>query len=201
MTVSELFIKVKHGEPMLSVASIEFDTSGIVGNVECPPLRQLLLASSGELTELGLVPGDLRENVLIDCPELYSLESGTVLRIGSALIRLTFHCEPCKHILEKVSRAKILHKRGYLGSFLNAGTIRVYDGVEVLGREYEHVPYELSHRLEWYLSKSRSTVGVLDLLHEIGLSRSYARAIPNLLKKVAPELRDRVRFANPRHSL
>lgn len=57
------------------------------------------------------VPGDLRENIMVDCDDLYDLPSGTVVKIGQALLRLTFHCEPCRKILKLIDFDRIEQRR------------------------------------------------------------------------------------------
>jgi hypothetical protein len=94
LTVTNLYIKRKHGTALEKVTTLAFDKSGISGGVACAPFRQVLIASLPILIDCGLKPGDLRENVLLDEDRLYELPSGTVVRIGQSLIRLIFHCEP-----------------------------------------------------------------------------------------------------------
>lgn len=48
-----------------------------------------------------------------------------------ALIRLTFHCEPCRKILKLVDPKTNLHRRGVFGTFLNSGRMRVNDAFAV----------------------------------------------------------------------
>ena len=91
MQVTELFIKRQHDAPLRSVTSIACSTRGIAGSVPCAPFRQALIASGSVTAKLGLKPGDLRENIVVDCNDLYDLRSGTVVKVGQALLRLTFH--------------------------------------------------------------------------------------------------------------
>src|SRR5437763_8601654 len=78
MRVTRLFIKNGHGEPLQSVPTIRHDQSGIWGNVTCAPFRQVLIVSEPVTAALGLKPGDLRENVVVDFDRLYDLPSGSV---------------------------------------------------------------------------------------------------------------------------
>jgi hypothetical protein len=96
LQVTELFIKRRHYAPLQPAATIACSPRGIAGSVPCAPFRQALIASRSVTAELGLNPGDLRENIVVDCDDLYDLPSGTVVKIGQALVRLTFHCEPCR---------------------------------------------------------------------------------------------------------
>ncbi|MGH2675454.1 MAG: MOSC domain-containing protein [Actinomycetota bacterium] len=100
--------------------------------------RQVLLVEAGDLRDLGLEPGDLREQVTVDLPGLMALAEGTRLRIGGATLELTGVCEPCTHIGEHVGvedretfRQRLVGRRGMLARVLHAGPIRRDDPVEV----------------------------------------------------------------------
>jgi MOSC domain-containing protein YiiM len=184
MPVTHLFLKHSHGGALQSVGSFDYGTTGIRGNVACAPFRHVLIAAQSVMTECGLLPGDLRENIVVDFDALYELPSGTVLRIGQALIRLTFHCEPCRKILSLIPFERIVHKRGVLGSFLNAGTISVGDRFSVTEQKLEEIPYEVSDRIRWFLKTRDRSAAALDLVHSIGLPVSAAKAVPGLLRKL-----------------
>ena len=185
MSVTNLFIKARHGGELRAVASLRFDRNGIDGNVRCSPLRQVLVASQSVMRDCGLNAGDLRENVVVDFGGLYDLPSGTVVQIGDALIRLTFHCEPCKTVLRRVALELILHRRGVLGSFLNAETMSVGDGFVVTEQRCEPIPYALKDRIRWLLDKEGASTVATDLVHQLGLPSSYAGAIGRVAQKLA----------------
>lgn len=185
MSVTNLFLKHRHGGALQSVGSISYSKDGIRGNVSCAPFRQVLIASQAVTAECGLKPGDLRENIVVDFGPLYELPSGTVVQIGQALIRLTFHCEPCKKILHLVEFDCIVHRRGVLGSFLNEGTISVGDRFSVTDQKFEEIPYAASDRIRWFLKQGRPSGAAIDLVHMVGLPASYAKAIPSLLRKLS----------------
>jgi MOSC domain-containing protein YiiM len=108
-----------------------------------------------------------------------------VVKIGTALVRLTFHCEPCKKILHLVDFDSIVHKRGYLGCFLNGGRIAVGDPVAATEERLEAIPYAVKDRIRWFMTKQKAGLAALDLVHGLGLPSSYARAVPRLLEKFA----------------
>jgi len=182
VTVTNLFVKGAHGGEVEPVETIAYDERGIHYNVPCAPFRQVLIASQSVTAECGLGPGDLRENIVIAFDSLYELSSGTVIQIGRALIRLTFHCEPCKKILKLVEFDRILHKRGVFGTFLNQGVISIGDRFSVTEQKFEEIPYAVGDRIRWFLKKGDMSAAI-DLAHMIGLPASYARAMPKLLKK------------------
>lgn len=180
--VRHLFVKDAHGTPMRSVMAFGVGPNGIEGNVYCQPLRQVLIVPTQSLTEFDLKPGDLGENMVVDGIDLHKLESGTVIQIGSVRIRLTFHCEPCRKIADKVNLKKITHKRGVLGNFLNTGIIKVGDAGAAGAKSFDAIPYRIDDRIKWYLDKQDKPVPVSKLAFDIGLSNSYCRAIPNLVR-------------------
>ena len=185
MTVTSLFIKRAHGKPMEQVAGLAVSPRGIAGGVSSSPLRQVLITSRSVSAEHGLKDGDLRENIVVDFDGFYDLPSGTVIRIGAALVRLTFHCEPCKKILHLVAFDQIVHKRGFLGCFLNIGEIRPGDAIAVTGEKLEAIPYAVKDRIRWFVGKQNAALAAIDLAHGLGLPSSYARAIPRFVEKLA----------------
>jgi hypothetical protein len=189
LTVTNLYIKRKHGAALEEVTTFTFGKDGISTGVACAPFRQVLIASRPVLIDCGLKPGDLRENVLLEDDELYNLPSGTVVRLGQALIRLTFHCEPCKQILKLIAFDRIVHRRGVFGCFLNEGTMSLGDRLVVMEQKFEPIPYAVKERIRWFLSKGKAPAAARQLIHAIGLPPSYARAMPRLLEKLLPATR------------
>jgi hypothetical protein len=183
MLVTNLFVKRAHGKKLEPVESFDFDESGIVRGVSCSPLRQVLITSEPVTIECGLNAGDLRENIVVDADELYELPSGTVVAIGAARIRLTFHCEPCKALRKVIEPSRIVHKRGVLGRFLNSGTVSIGDGFSITEEKYEAIPYKVTDRMRWLLCNDEISLAGADLVHALGLPSSYARAMPRVLQK------------------
>jgi len=185
MLVTNLFVKRAHGENLEPVANFEFDENGIVNGVACSPLRQVLVTSRPVTVKCRLNAGDLRENIVVDADELYELPSGTVVAIGSARIRLTFHCEPCKALRKVIEPARIVHKRGVLGCFLNSGTVSIGDNFSVTEQECEAIPYKTTDRIRWLLDNGDVSLASVDLVYALGLPSSYARAMPHILQKLS----------------
>jgi MOSC domain-containing protein YiiM len=108
--------------------------------------RQVLVVDSGSLEAMGLSPGDLREQITVDLPELYSLTEGTMLRMGDARLQISGPCEPCTHIGELLGkedregfRLSLQGRRGVLVrvvSVTGEGRIRVNDPVDVVRSEH-----------------------------------------------------------------
>lgn len=183
MSVTSLFLKPRHGGPLKSVTAIRHDPDGIADNVACAPFRQVLIAAQSVTAECGLRLGDLRENVVVDYPALYELPSGSVVKIGQAVIRLTFHCEPCAQILKLVDFDKIVHKRGVFGTFLNSGTISIGDELVVTEQMLEPIPYAINERLRWFLKHQDVPSATIDLIHKIGLPSTCAKVMSRLLQR------------------
>ena len=195
MSVEHLMAKAEHGAALQAREHAELDPAhGWLDGVRAPPLRQVLLLSSSTLRAFQLKPGDLRENIVVDWDDLHSLPSGTEIQLGTARLRLTFHCEPCARVARFARPAELLHRRGYLAAVSAAGSVRVGDALTLTGRRFDQVPYEVRDRLAWYLAQRDSPVDTMTLLWELGLSRSYARALPALLRRLAPPLQQKVRF-------
>lgn len=184
MRVTELFIKPRHDAPLQQAAAIACSPRGIAGGVSCAPFRQALIVSRAVTAELGLKPGDLRENIVVDCDDLYDLPSGTVVQIGPARLRLTFHCEPCKKILHLIDFDRVLHRRGVFGMFLNDARIALGDQFAVTEQRFEEIPYAINERLRWFLKKHGARGAALDLVHALGLPASSGRTMPRLLSKL-----------------
>lgn len=194
MSVENLFIKQTKGSALCAVQSLRFSRAGIDGNAPCSPLRQILILPRSTLDEFSLQPGNLRENIVVEHQGLHELESGTELTIGEARIRLTFHCEPCGRVVDKARASTLLHKRGYLGLFLNAGEIHLGDKVESLGVQHEPVPYATKDRIRWALERKTEPVTAARLLFDCGVPIGYARALPRYLATFPPALAALVRF-------
>ncbi|MDE2329213.1 MAG: hypothetical protein KGK16_00285 [Bradyrhizobium sp.] len=184
MQVTELFIKRQHDAPLQSVASIECSTRGIVGGVPCAPFRQALIVSRPVTAKLGLKPGDLRENIVVDCDDLYDLPSGTVVKIGQSLLRLTFHCEPCKKILKLIEFDRIEHRRGVFGIFINDAAISLGNEFSVTEQRFEAIPYAVPERIRWFLRRHGARGAAVDLVHALGLPAASGRSVPRLLTKL-----------------
>ncbi len=189
VSVTNLFLKTAVAGPMQPASEICFSQAGIEHNIPCQPLRQVLITSVFDLAALGYAPSELRENVTLDDPALHDHPSGTILKIGEALVRLTFHCEPCKIVSRGQSLKPLFHRRGVLGCFQNQGVIRIGDPVTIAPARAEAIPYESTQRIKWYLSKQSRPISASQLLYEVGLPTGYARALPALLRR-SPELRE-----------
>jgi MOSC domain-containing protein YiiM len=141
--VVSLQLKRKHWGALERVDAVSATPVGLEGDRHAGRhggKRQVLLAESGDLREVGVAPGDLREQVTVELPGLMSLGQGTRLWVGDAVLELTGPCEPCTHIGEHVGvhdpeafRRDLVGRRGMLARVVGEGTIRVGDPVAVHG--------------------------------------------------------------------
>ena len=181
--VEQLFLKPISSSFMKTVPSLSVDISGTIGNKTQHPLKQLLILPINTLDKFSIQAGHLKEDIVIDTPfDFHALPSGTVVQIGSAQLRLTFHCEPCSKIKHLTNIKKIVHQRGYHSQVLRAGSIKLGDKVEVLLERHEAIPYAFADRIKWYLDKYPTPILVSDLMNAIGLSSSYCRAVPAAIR-------------------
>ncbi len=195
MIVEHLMLKRQPGLALEPRPELQLDpVAGIEGAQRAAPLRHVLLVEHESLRRLGLRPGDLRENVVLGGDGLYGLPSGTMLRVGTAELRLTFHCEPCARVTALASAKALLHQRGYLASVVTAGTIRIGDEARVMNSRQAQVPYAPRDRIAWYLQDRDAPIDAAELLWEVGLPRAYARALPALLRRIGGSATAKVRF-------
>lgn len=103
--------------------------------------RSVLVVDRATLDELGLGPGDLREQVTTEgLRDVTTLAPGTLLRLGGIVLRVNGQCEPCTHIggmleVEDVEafRGSLAGRRGAVCTVVEAsGVARVGDRVEVV---------------------------------------------------------------------
>ncbi len=73
----------------------------------------------------------LGENILLDF-DPHSLEPGTLLQIGEALVEITKECTLCKHLTQYSSKLPklLLGKRGIYCKIIEGGTIKKGDSVK-----------------------------------------------------------------------
>lgn len=139
--VVSLQVKRRHWGPLEPVDAVRATDLGLDGDRHAgreDGRRQVLLVEARDLRDLGLAPGELREQLTVDVPGLMGLREGTRLRVGQAVLELTGVCEPCSHIGEHVGvddreafRQRLVGRRGMLARVVAPGAIRRNDPVTV----------------------------------------------------------------------
>lgn len=187
MRVSAALVKPGHGLPMVSCQQLKLVRGiGIEGDVNASAAssRQILLVSLPVLRKLDLRPGMLRENILVDAA-VEQFDSGTVLRIGSALVRLTIPCAPCSKLEKlRLGLGKELHRRrGYLGRVVCSGSVEAGDQIKVIQQRCFAFANTGRERV-WFLVQKipwGKVVPYHSVVAAAGLPVSYARTIPRIL--------------------
>lgn len=101
--VVALHLCPQHGAPLRRTDIVRALVGhGLEGDVHAKNLadrpNQVLLIDTATLETLALAPGQLREQITLDFPNLHSLPEGTLLSIGQAVVQITGPCVPCTHI-------------------------------------------------------------------------------------------------------
>lgn len=150
------------------------------------PWRQCLLLPQHTLDQHQLQPGQLKEDVvvghLLDI-DLHQLPSGSCLQLGEAIVRLTFHCDPCYKLQPFISPKRLKNQRGYHSQIVQSGMIRQGDKVTLSPQKYDAIPHRLADRIQWYLQRHPEPILVQTLLARIGFSHRYCRAVPNAIRR------------------
>lgn len=103
--------------------------------------RAIVVVDRSTLDDLGLAPGDLREQITIEGVRgVTALAPGTRLRVGGLTLQVNGECKPCTHIGEmlevedpEIFRQSLEGRRGAACTVVEvAGLVRIGDTVEVL---------------------------------------------------------------------
>uniref|UniRef100_A0A832H3T0 MOSC domain-containing protein n=1 Tax=Oscillatoriales cyanobacterium SpSt-402 TaxID=2282168 RepID=A0A832H3T0_9CYAN len=194
MKISRLFIKPQSGMPVEAQQALMLAKGyGIRGDASAQggSPRQILITDRVTLGQFGLQPGDLRENILLDTG-FEGLQSGQVLQIGDALIRLTFLCEPCTYLntLQPDLAKRIKAKRGWLGMVVTSGAIAVGDSVILSAHQFPALPHDAKGRFYELLARipAGKVITTGDLIVALGVTPSHYRVFPSFIKQAPPEL-------------
>ena len=136
-TITNLHIARVKGTPShpvqeataISGLGLEGDRSAYEGNT-----RQVLFIDKSVLDELGLEPGQVKENITVTGLDLSQTKAGQVFTIGDEVtMELVGDCEACGKMdaLALGLQDKIDGKRGMLAKVINGGAIKVGDAVSV----------------------------------------------------------------------
>jgi alkylated DNA nucleotide flippase Atl1 len=192
LSIMHLFSKVKSGSAMVELQTLNLKVGhGIEGDINANPIspRQILIVRYEDILDLAIKPGELRENIVIQCRELNNFIPGSRLTFESgAAIRLTFHCEPCKRIAHLVESLKTIQgKRGILGVVIKSGKIQVGSNFQVQAHKFPALSENPYKRFLDFIIKipSGKVVTYKQIIKGMGVDNSYLRAIPKYLKKTS----------------
>ncbi|HLF14097.1 MAG TPA: MOSC domain-containing protein [Bacteroidota bacterium] len=129
-----------HRKPMTQVASADMvGNLGLKGDMHAigDSPRQVLLIEKETLDALGLVPGDVKENITTVGILLMGLPSKTRLRVGTdAIVEITKPCSPC-HRMDEIRPGLLVElagRRGMLARVVTPGVVHRGDAVTVVDR-------------------------------------------------------------------
>jgi MOSC domain-containing protein YiiM len=135
-TIRALFVKPEKGKDSISLPEVHADDGGLNGDHHkgSSRKRQILLMSGSVMDQLGLPPGTISENVIVDGIDVMSLQEGQQLQLGGARVSVTLPCEPCIQ-MERVRRGlldALQNRRGMFVRVITPGLVKVSDTVELL---------------------------------------------------------------------
>jgi len=124
---------------MVVLEDAVFDAAGLEGDAHrsAQSIRSVLLEDIEDLVELGLEPGQVKENVTLEGVGVNALQPGTRLRMGGVILELTKECAPCSR-MEEIRpglQERLQGRRGVLARVIQPGTTRIGDPVQVLAPE------------------------------------------------------------------
>jgi MOSC domain-containing protein YiiM len=101
VTIKKLYSKTQSGKAMQEQNELVlFKNQGIQGDIHArvSSPRQVLITTIDDHKTLGLETNQLRSNIVLDGITISEIESGDELCIGDTHIRITYLCEPCRHL-------------------------------------------------------------------------------------------------------
>jgi alkylated DNA nucleotide flippase Atl1 len=189
MQICGLFRKPQVGMPVQSQSHLQLiPGNGIQGDIQAKPgsPRQVLILDRPTLQAVGLQPGDLRENILLDA-ELHRFASGQGLQIGETLIRLTFRCEPCRFLdsLQPGLTQRLRQQRGWLGMVIQGGPIAIGDTVMLTEQRFPVLSDSAKERFYQFVATIPvgQVVTTADVILALGVTSAHYRTLPGLLKR------------------
>ncbi len=131
--ISHLHRKPGSRQEMEPVQSVELIADhGIVGDSSFGrKKRQILIVSRAVLEEHALLPGEMRENIVVDGLDVDALEAAVLLTIGTATIEIIGPCDPCGRLdeIRDGLQEQLENKRGVLARAITDGAISIGDSI------------------------------------------------------------------------
>jgi len=135
-----------HSERCVTPTPVDAVIGRVGGGIEgdshvAKTTRSVLVVDRSTLDDLGLKPGDLREQVTTEgVRDVTTLAPGTLLRVGGITLRVNGPCEPCTHIGGMLDvedpetfRLSLEGRRGAVCTVVAAASVaRVGDPVEIV---------------------------------------------------------------------
>ena len=189
-----LWVKPAKGALMRQSRQLDFAAGfGVVGdcNADAASARQVLLVADESARSLDVRAGVLRENVTVCGLDVDGLASGTALRVGSAMLRVTYSCEPCARLRRyaDVEPSSAVGLRGTLAVVVASGSARTGDAVSEEGIRYAQLPVLRADRLRWFLHRipPGRVVTYGQLAAVVAAPPGGARSLPRALAALVAE--------------
>lgn len=123
--------------PMVPLDEVTLEPGGIPGDAHFSPgsTRQVLLIESETLSELGIGPGAVKEQITTSGIALMGLPLGTRITIGDAELEVTKECHPCSRMDEVRAglQAELEGRRGMMARVVGPGRVRRGDPITIVG--------------------------------------------------------------------
>jgi molybdopterin adenylyltransferase len=120
---------------METLASVRVVDNGLEGCAHARTgKRSVLFVSAEHLDELGINPGDVRENFTVRGADVMSWPVGQRVAAGEAEFEISMVCDPCE-LMERIRpglQAELEGKRGMLARVVKTGEVAVGDEVRLL---------------------------------------------------------------------
>lgn len=186
--VAALFSKLQRGAPMIQASSLDLDAhKGLIGDLSpsgSSP-RQLCIALAENLEPLGIKPHGARANLIL--AGSIEIDSGDLLTVGEAELRITFACEPCAHgaRMAEAPMRDFRRIQRFLAIVKQGGRIDEQSPVASRRSVYPAVPPDFPARCLWALRHipSGCATSANEFLLSIGASSSYARVLPRWMRQ------------------
>jgi MOSC domain-containing protein YiiM len=106
--------------------------------------RQILIVAGKVLQRYELLPGEIRENLVVADLDVDTLQTGEKVRVGEVTLEVSGPCEPCSKLdkIRKGLQHELVGQRGVLARALTHGEIVVGDVVEIEMREPRQLSQE-----------------------------------------------------------
>ena len=139
--VVSLHLSVVQKEPLTEVGTATFVANfGIEGDHHATSREerqgyQVLLVGEQTLKDVGVSPGDVRENVTTSGVDIDSLEAGQQIALGDdVLLSVSKPCEPCSRMdeLRQGLRQELDGRRGMLAGVVRGGVVKTGDRVDLV---------------------------------------------------------------------
>jgi MOSC domain-containing protein YiiM len=136
-TIVALHLSNQSRAPLRAVQQVEaLFACGLDGDRHAKPnsRRSVLLMEQEVLDDLGLHPGDVREQVTVRGIELKKLDAGVRLKVGTAVLEVAGACHPCSRMDEIRSglRTALDGQRGMFVRVVKTGSFGVGDSITVV---------------------------------------------------------------------